>query len=31
MSDSYGSGYRIRTLFDAISKVGYSDLDLSHL
>ena len=31
VSDSYGSGYRIRTLFDAISKVGYSDLDLSHL
>jgi len=31
VSDSYGSGYRVATLFEAISLVKYPDLDLSHL
>ena len=31
VSDAYGSGYRVATLFEAISKVRYPDLDLSHL
>ena len=31
VSDSYGSGYRVATLFEAISRVRYPDLDLSHL
>jgi integrase len=31
VSDAYGSGYRIATLFDGISRVRYPDLDLSHL
>jgi hypothetical protein len=31
ISDAYGSGYRIATLFEAISLVRYPDLDLSHL
>ncbi|WP_292033829.1 MULTISPECIES: site-specific integrase [unclassified Brevundimonas] len=31
VSDSYGSGYRVETLFEAISRVSYSDLDLRHL
>jgi len=31
VSDSYGSGYRVGRLLDAISKVGYPELDLSHL
>jgi integrase len=30
-SDAYGSGYRVATLFEAISTVRYPDLDLSHL
>ncbi|WP_374658764.1 site-specific integrase [Phenylobacterium sp.] len=31
VSDAYGSGYRVATLFEAISRVSYPDLDLSHL
>ena len=31
VSDAYGSGYRIGTLFEGISRVRYPDLDLSHL
>jgi integrase len=31
VSDAYGSGYRVGTLFEAISRVTYPDLDLSHL
>jgi len=31
VSDAYGSGYRMATLFEAISLVRYPDLDLSHL
>ena len=31
VSDAYGSGYRMATLFEAISRVGYPDLDLTHL
>jgi len=31
VSDAYGSGYRMTTLFEAISRVRYPDLDLSHL
>ncbi|MBX3452878.1 MAG: site-specific integrase, partial [Planctomycetaceae bacterium] len=31
VSDAYGSGYRMPTLFDAIGRVSYPDLDLSHL
>jgi len=31
VSDAYGSGYRIATLFEAITSVQYSGLDLSHL
>jgi integrase len=31
VSDAYGSGYRVGTLFDAIGKVRYPDIDLSHL
>jgi integrase len=31
VSDAYGSGYRVATLFEAISLVRYPDLDLSHL
>ena len=31
VSDAYGSGYKIETLFDGISRVSYPDLDLSHL
>jgi integrase len=31
IADAYGSGYRPSTLFDAISKVRYMDLELSHL
>lgn len=31
ISDAYGSGYRVRTLFDAITRVQYPDLDLNHL
>ena len=31
VSDAYGSGYRITTLFEGISRVRYPDLDLSHL
>ena len=31
VSDAYGSGYRIPTLFDAISRVRYPELDLTHL
>ena len=31
VSDAYGSGYRIATLFEAINAVRYPDLDLSHL
>ncbi|WP_308424041.1 DUF6538 domain-containing protein [Caulobacter rhizosphaerae] len=30
-SDAYGSGYATATLFEAISRVRYPDLDLSHL
>lgn len=31
VSDAYGSGYRIGTLKEAIDRVRYSGLDLSHL
>ena len=31
VSDAYGSGYRVVTLFKAISQVRYPDLDLTHL
>jgi hypothetical protein len=31
VSDAYGSGYRVGTLLEAISRVTYPDLDLSHL
>lgn len=31
VSDAYGSGYSVTTLFEAISRVRYPDLDLSHL
>ena len=31
VSDAYGSGYRVATLFEAINRVRYPDLDLSHL
>ena len=31
VSDAYGSGYRMQTLFKAISTVRYPALDLSHL
>ncbi len=31
VSDAYGSGYRIATLKEAIDRVSYLDLDLSHL
>jgi integrase len=31
VSDSYGSGYRLHTLFKAISRVRYPGLDLTHL
>jgi integrase len=31
VSDAYGSGYRIKTLSEAISRVRYPGLDLSHL
>jgi integrase len=31
VSDAYGSGYRVATLFEAIGQVRYPDLDLSHL
>ena len=31
VSDAYGSGYRVATLFEAISRVRYPDLDLRHL
>ncbi len=31
VSDAYGSGYRIGTLKEAIDRVHYSGLDLSHL
>lgn len=31
VSDAYGSGYRIATLKEAIDRVRYSSLDLSHL
>ena len=31
VSDACGSGYRVATLFEAISRVSYPDLDLSHL
>jgi len=31
VSDAYGSGYRMATLFEAISQVRYPELDLSHL
>lgn len=31
VSDAYGSGYRVATLFEAISRVRYPQLDLSHL
>jgi len=31
VADAYGSGYRPMSLFEAISKVRYPDLDLSHL
>ena len=31
VSDAYGSGYRSPTLFDAISRVRYPELDLTHL
>ena len=31
VSDAYGSGYRIATLFEGISRVRYPGLDLSHL
>ncbi len=31
VSDAYGSGYRIKTLFEGIGRVHYPGLDLSHL
>jgi integrase len=31
VSDAYGSGYRIATLKEALDRVQYPDLDLSHL
>jgi len=31
VSDAYGSGYKMETLFDGISRVRYPGLDLSHL
>lgn len=31
VSDAYGSGYAMARLFEAISRVRYPDLDLSHL
>jgi len=31
VSDAYGSGYRVATLYEAISRVRYPDLDLTHL
>jgi integrase len=31
VSDAYGSGFKTATLFEAISRVRYPDLDLSHL
>ena len=31
VSDAYGNGYRIATLKDAIDRVRYPSLDLSHL
>lgn len=31
VSDAYGSGYRMATLFEGISRVRYPGLDLSHL
>ena len=31
IADAYGSGYRTATLFEAISRVRYPGLDLSHL
>jgi integrase len=31
VSDAYGSGYRVGTLFEAMSRVHYPDLELSHL
>jgi hypothetical protein len=31
VSDAYGSGFKTATLFEAISRVRYADLDLSHL
>ncbi|WP_333612148.1 site-specific integrase [Brevundimonas bullata] len=31
VSDAYGSGYRITTLKEAIDRISYSGLDLSHL
>jgi integrase len=31
VSDAYGSGYKIATLFDGLSRVRYPGLDLSHL
>lgn len=31
VSDAYGSGYRIKTQFEAISRVQFPGLDLSHL
>ena len=31
VSDSYGSGYRVGTLFEALRQVAYPNLDLRHL
>ena len=31
VSDAYGSGYQVQTLFDAVSLISYPRLDLSHL
>ena len=31
VSDAYGSGYRVKTLKEAIDRVGYPSLDLTHL
>ena len=31
VADSYGSGYRVSTLFEALSRVSYPGLDVSHL
>ncbi|WP_052747978.1 tyrosine-type recombinase/integrase [Brevundimonas diminuta] len=31
VSDAYGSGYRMATLKEAIDRVSYPDIDLSHL